>query len=97
MKTTLARRYSPARIINSIVLCRKTNVMKSKSKNETLAQIRRLGLWRENEEKEILDFIEELGLILVDVHKNELIDEKETPGRTGLPQRKGASPSSGRA
>lgn len=73
--------------------------MKSKSMNETLAQIRRLGLWRENEEKEILDFVEELGLILVDVHKNELIDEKEkkAPGRTGLPQRKGASQSSGHA
>ena len=51
--------------------------MKSKSENETLAQIRRLGMWRENEEKEILDFIEELGLILVDVHKERLGDEKE--------------------
>lgn len=63
--------------------------MKSKSENETLAQIRRLGLWRENEEKEILDFIEELGLILVDVHKNELIDEKEKKPPAGPNHRKG--------
>ena len=62
--------------------------MKSKSKNETLAQIRRLGLWRKNEEKEILDFIEELGLILVDVHKNELIDEKEKKPPAGPDYRK---------
>ena len=40
MKTNLAYRFCPARIINTIVLCRKTIVMKSKSKNETLAQIR---------------------------------------------------------
>ncbi len=63
--------------------------MKSKSMNETLAQIRRLGLWRENEEKEILDFVEELGLILVDVHKNELIDEKEKKPPAGPDYRKG--------
>ena len=63
--------------------------MKSKSKNETLAQIRRLGLWRENEEKEILDFIEELGLILVDVHKERLGDEKEKKPPAGPNYRKG--------
>ena len=62
--------------------------MKSKSKNETLAQIRRLGLWRENEEKEILDFIEELGLILVDVHKERLEDEIEKKPPSGPDYRK---------